>query len=133
MRNFEGKPEKNLRSISMLWPNVEHFVLMNNSENRHIRRYSCNKFFCWPQPSGTEQSTIIILKGVNLTKKDITPEYLGCGDTVSAMRDGRLDGGALPAGVPASAVTDMYASGVRAKLLEVTDKQPDDINHVANS
>ncbi len=41
--------------------------------------------------------------------------------------------GALPAGVPASAVTDMYASGVNAKLLEVTDKQLGDINHIANS
>lgn len=134
VRNFEGKPEKDLRSISMLWPNVEHFVLMDNKvKTGTLEDIRATSFSVGPQASGTEQSTIIILQGVNLTKKDITPEYLGYGDTVSAMRDGRLDGGALPAGVPASAVTDMYASGVSAKLLEVTDKQLDDINHVANS
>lgn len=44
------------------------------------------------------------------------------------MRDGRLDGGITCRCSPA--VTDMYASGVNAKLLEVTDKQLDDINHI---
>ncbi len=44
------------------------------------------------------------------------------------MRDGRLDGGSLPAGVPVSSITDMYASGVNATILEVTDKQMKQIN-----
>lgn len=44
------------------------------------------------------------------------------------MRDGRLDGGSLPAGVPVSSITDMYASGVNATILEVTDKQMEQIN-----
>ena len=49
------------------------------------------------------------------------------------MRDGRLDGGSLPAGIPASAITDMYASGVKAGVLEVTDEQLEAINAVSNS
>src|SRR5699024_12808507 len=37
-------------------------------------------------------------------------------------------GGSLPAGVPVSSITDMYASGVNATILEVTDKQMEQIN-----
>nr|WP_245676240.1 TAXI family TRAP transporter solute-binding subunit [Domibacillus iocasae] len=40
------------------------------------------------------------MEGLNLTKKNINPEYLGYDDTISSMRDGRLDGGSLPAGIP---------------------------------
>ncbi|WP_058909898.1 TAXI family TRAP transporter solute-binding subunit [Entomohabitans teleogrylli] len=134
VRNFAGRPYKDLRSISMLWPNVEHFVLMDNKLNSgNLSDIGATRYSVGPQASGTEQSTMIILQGVQLSKKNIDPEYLGYGDTISAMRDGRLDGGALPAGVPASAVTDMYASGVRARLLDVTDEQLEAINEVANS
>ncbi len=134
VRNFEGRAYKDLRSISMLWPNVEHFALMNSKiKDGTLSDIAKTRFSVGPQASGTEQSTLIILKGVNITKKDISSEHLGYADTISAMRDGRLDGGALPAGVPASAVTDMYASGVPARILDVTDTQLNEINAVANS
>lgn len=134
VRNFEGRPYKDLRSISMLWPNVEHFVLMDNRLKKgDLGDIANTRYSVGPQASGTEQSTIIIMRGISLSKASISPEYLGYGDTVSAMRDGRLDGGALPAGVPASAVTDLYASGVKARLLNVTDEQLAAVNRVANS
>ncbi|WP_237387043.1 TAXI family TRAP transporter solute-binding subunit [Xenorhabdus sp. Sc-CR9] len=134
VRNFENRSYQDLRSISVLWPNVEHFVLLNEKiKDGTLNDISGTRFSVGPQASGTEQSTLIILKGVNLSKQDIQPEYLGYGDTVSAMRDGRLDGGSLPAGIPASAVTDMYASGVPARILNVTDEQLDKINAIANS
>ncbi len=104
-----------LRSISMLWPNVEHFVMQESRvKDGTLNDIAGTRFSVGPQASGTEQSTMIILQGVNLTKKSLSAEYLGYGDTVSAMRDG-LDGGPA-AGVPAAAVTDMYASGVPARI-----------------
>jgi TRAP transporter TAXI family solute receptor len=134
VRNFEGRAYGELRSISMLWPNVEHFVMLEDKvKDGTLNDIAGTRFSVGPQASGTEQSTLIILQGVNLSKKTISPEYLGYGDTVSAMRDGRLDGGALPAGVPAAAVTDMYASGVPSRILDVTDEQMASINAIANS
>ncbi|PHM48713.1 TAXI family TRAP transporter solute-binding subunit [Xenorhabdus sp. KK7.4] len=134
VRNFENRPYQDLRSISVLWPNVEHFVMMDDKiKEGTLNDIANTRFSVGPQASGTEQSTLIILQGVNLSKKSISPEYLGYSDTVSAMRDGRLDGGAIPAGVPASAVTDMYASGVSARILNVTDQQLKQINAIANS
>lgn len=134
VRSFKNHPYQDLRSISVLWPNVEHFVLVDDKvKDGTLNDIAGTRFSVGPQASGTEQSTLIILQGVNLSKQKIHPEYLGYGDTVSAMRDGRLDGGALPAGVPASAVTDMYASGVPARILNVTDEQLKRINAIANS
>lgn len=49
------------------------------------------------------------------------------------MRDGRLDGGSLPAGVPVSSIMDMAASGVKASVLDVTDEQLDSINSIFNT
>ncbi|KIL45811.1 C4-dicarboxylate ABC transporter substrate-binding protein [Jeotgalibacillus soli] len=132
--SFEGKRYEDLRTISMLWPNVEHFVLMNNKiETGTIEDINGMRFSVGPQASGTEQSTVVMMEGLEMTKADISPEYLGYSDTVSAMRDGRLDGGSLPAGIPISAIIDMYASNVQATVLEVTDEQLEAINTVSNS
>ena len=132
--SFEGDQYKDLRAISMLWPNVEHFVLMDKKQKTGtISDIEGTRFSVGPQASGTEQSTLVIMEGMELDKKSINPEYLGYDDTISSMRDGRLDGGSLPAGIPASAVTDMYASGVKAGVLEVTDEQLEAINAVSNS
>lgn len=132
--NFDGNDYKDLRTISMLWPNVEHFVLMNDKiKSGNISDIEGNSFSVGPQASGTEQSTLVIMEALGLTKENITPEYLGYDDTISAMRDGRLDGGSLPAGVPVAAITDMYASGVDASVLEVTDEQLEEINSIFNT
>lgn len=132
--SFEGRPYKDLRSISMLWSNVEHFVLMNKAiETGTIADIDSKSFSVGPQASGTEQSTLVIMEGLGLTKQNIKPEYLGYDDTISAMRDGRLEGGSLPAGVPVSSVMDMAASGVKASVLDVTDEQLESINSIFNT
>ncbi len=126
---YKGEKYDSLRSMSMIWPNVEHFVLKNSEvETGTIADIKGSSFSVGPRASGTEQSTLMMLKGIGQSKKDISPEYLGYEETISSMRDGRLDGGSLPAGVPVSSITDMYASGVNATILEVTDKQMKQIN-----
>ena len=131
---FEGNEYKDLRAIGMIWPNVEHFVLMNSEvDSGDISDIEGNSFSVGPQASGTEQSTMTMMEGIGLDKSNIRPEYLGYDDTISSMRDGRLDGGSLPAGVPVSAITDMLASNLSATILEVTDEQLAQINEVADA
>ncbi|MFD2830638.1 TAXI family TRAP transporter solute-binding subunit [Corticicoccus populi] len=131
---YEGEQFEELRAVGMIWPNVEHFVLMDSEvETGDISDIEGKSFSVGPQASGTEQSTLTMMEGVGLTKENIRPEYLGYDDTISAMRDGRLNGGSLPAGVPVSAITDMYASGVNATVLDVTEAQVEAINSVVNT
>lgn len=131
---FDGNPYDDLRSIAMLWPNVEHFLLADSKvETGNISDIKGNTYSIGPQASGTEESTLIIMQGVGLTTDDIFPEHLGYDAAIAAMRDGRLDGASTPAGVPVSAVMDMYASGYKGTILEITDEQLDDINKVYNT
>lgn len=131
---FEGNEYQDLRAIGMIWPNVEHFVLMNDKvEVGDISDIEGDSFSVGPQASGTEQSTMTMMEGIGMDKSNIRPEYLGYDDTISSMRDGRLDGGSLPAGVPVSAITDMLASNLSATILEVTDEQLAQINEVADA
>lgn len=132
--SFEGNAYKDLRSVAMIWPNVEHFVLKDSEiKTGSIADIEGQTFSVGPQASGTEQSTLVMMEGLGLTKENITPEYLGYDDTISAMRDGRLNGGSLPAGVPVAAITDMYASNVGASILEVTDEQYENITAISNA
>lgn len=129
--NFDGKAYDELRSISMLWPNIEHFVISDDKvDTGTISDIEGTSFSVGPQASGTEQSTLVMMEGVDLAAKDITPEYLEYDDAISAMRDGRLDGASVPAGIPVSSITDMYASGYDGTILEVTDEQLDSINDI---
>ncbi|MEW7001388.1 TAXI family TRAP transporter solute-binding subunit [Serratia ureilytica] len=69
VRNFDGRAYGDLRSISMLWPNVEHFVMLESRvKDGTLNDIVGTRFSVGPQASGTEQSTMIILQGVNLTK-----------------------------------------------------------------
>lgn len=129
--SFEGNQFEDLRSVAMIWPNIEHFVLMDKKKNTGtISDIKGTTFSVGPQASGTEQSTLVMMDGINLSVEDIKPEYLGYDDTISAMRDGRLDGGSVPAGIPVAAVTDMFASGVKASVLDITPEQAKAINDI---
>ncbi|WP_107727516.1 TAXI family TRAP transporter solute-binding subunit [Desmospora activa] len=130
---YDSRPYEDLRSMTMLWPNVEHFVLLNSRiKTGTIADIEGRSFSVGPKASGTEQSTLALMEGIGLTTADISPEHLGYDDTISAIRDGRLEGGSLPAGTPVTAITDMYASGVRADVLDVTDEQLEAINRQNN-
>ncbi|GBF12339.1 MULTISPECIES: TAXI family TRAP transporter solute-binding subunit [Tepidibacillus] len=131
---FEGKKYDGLRSISMLWPNVEHFVLKEElAKTGNILDLKGSNFSVGPQASGTEQSTMVIFEGVGLSKADIKPDYLGYNDAASAIKDGRISGASMPAGTPVAAVTDLYASKAGVKVLEFTDEQLASINKLYNT
>jgi len=127
--SFEGKAYKGLRSIAMLWPNVEHFVLKEDlAKTGNISDLKGSNFSVGPQASGTEQSTLVIFEGIGISKDDIKPDYLGYNDAASAIKDGRITGASMPAGTPVAAVTDLFASKAGTKVLDFTDEQLASIN-----
>lgn len=128
---FEGKKYEGLRSICMLWPNVEHFVVTEEvAKTGNIMDIKGIRMSVGPSGSGTEQSTMVIMEGLGLTIDDITPEYLGYNEAASAMKDGRLQGASMPAGPPVGAVADLYASPIKVKVLECTEENLAGVNSV---
>ncbi|MBZ9559183.1 MULTISPECIES: TAXI family TRAP transporter solute-binding subunit [Modicisalibacter] len=108
------KAYKNLRSVSMLWQNVEHFVvkdaIVDSGTIDDMTNLYGKAFSIGARNSGTEGSGRYILGqlGIEPDKMDIA--YLGYGPSADALQNGTIQGMNIPAGVPASAVTRAYAN-----------------------
>jgi TRAP transporter TAXI family solute receptor len=127
---YKGKPMKELRSITLLWPNVEHFVIYQDKvKTGTITDIKGLKFSIGRAGSGTERSGLTIMSGVGMGRDDVKAEYLGYFESSKAMKDKRIHGANLCAGPPVAAVTDLFATpGMKVKILEFTDKQLKAIN-----
>jgi TRAP transporter TAXI family solute receptor len=125
--NYDGKPRKSLRSISMLWENVEQFVVYNNIATSgnimDMKNLYGKKFSIGKRGSGTLVSgeTILDALGIDHGKMDL--QYLGYTPSSTAMQDGKIDGMNIPSGVPTSAITNAYATigADKIKHLEFSD------------
>ncbi len=126
---YKGKPVKNFRAITMLWENVEHFVLLSKYVKTGTMADLKNlgqKFSIGKRGSGTEGSGRAILAALGMDpEKEMTLEYLTYSPSASAMMDGRIVGANLPAGPPVAAVTQLYAQvgGKNVTVLDFSDEE----------
>ena len=132
---FEGKQQNYIRSITVLWENVEHFVVLDKfaragdmSDMGNIRK---KNFSIGKRGSGTETSGRVILEALGFNPgKDFKLKFLGYNPSASALQNGRIVGMNIPAGPPASAITQAYATigpqGIR--ILEFTDTHIEKVN-----
>lgn len=131
----EGRLEQSgkqteLRSISMLWQNVEHFSirssLVDSGTVEDLKRLERgkNKFSIGSKNSGTEGSGRQILTELNIATDKFNLAYMGYGASASALQNGVIDGMNTPAGVPVNAVTRALAAlQDRLTVLDFTDEQ----------
>ena len=127
---YKGKPYKELRTITMLWPNVEHFVIYKDKvKTGTVTDIKGLRFSIGRAGSGTERSGLTIMEGLGMKREDVKGEYLGYFESAKAMKDRRIEGANLVAGPPVAAVTDVFATpGMKAVILEFTDEQLKQIN-----
>lgn len=122
-------PQKNLRSVSMLWQNVEHYaVLKKFAKTGTISDMVALKgeaMSMGKKNSGTLGSNTVILGNLGVDiEKDYNLIYVGYGPTADALQNGQISGFGIPAGVPASAVTKAMANlGDDMVVLDLTDEQ----------
>ncbi|QFU03117.1 hypothetical protein FIU83_15840 [Halomonas sp. THAF5a] len=127
------KAYKNIRSVSMLWQNVEHFVVRNDLVDTgtidDLAGLYDHGFSIGARNSGTEGSGRQILAGLEIDPERMDLAYLGYSASAEAMQNGNIDGMNIPAGAPASAVTSAFANmGDEISVLEITEDQLARIN-----
>ncbi|PTO54560.1 C4-dicarboxylate ABC transporter substrate-binding protein [Vibrio splendidus] len=120
--------QKQLRSVSMLWQNVEHFIVrsdlaktgtVSDLENLNGKKFSIGK-----KNSGTENSGRQIMQGLSVNPEQFKLAFMGYGGSASALQNGTIDGMNTPAGVPVGAVTQAFAAlGEDIQILSFTDAQ----------
>ncbi|MCP4723618.1 MAG: TAXI family TRAP transporter solute-binding subunit [bacterium] len=133
---YKDNPIKDILSITMLWENVEHFVIKSDlSKNGNIddmKSVTGRNFSIGSRGSGTEVSGREILSKLGFDpQNDFNLQYLGYTPSANAFQDGRIVGMNIPAGPPASAITQVYASAgaEKVRILEFTDDQIATINN----
>ena len=129
-----SSPQTHMRSISALWQNVEHFVLLSElattGEIMDLNNLDGERYVLGARNSGAEQTGRFILEtlGIDYEEK-FNLAYMGYGPTTSAIQDGNIVGMNIPAGAPVSSITQAYALlGDRMTILNWTQETLDKIN-----
>lgn len=127
-------PQTHMRSVTALWQNVEHFVLLSrlatNGEVMDLDNLDGERYVLGARNSGAEQTGRFILEtlGIDYEAK-MNLAYMGYGPTTSAIQDGNIVGMNIPAGAPVSSITQAYALlGDRMTILNWTQASLDKIN-----
>jgi TRAP transporter TAXI family solute receptor len=124
-----SEPQTNLRSVTMLWQNVEQFVVaadkVQTGTVEDIVALKGMSAGMGRQNSGTIGSNRVLLSGLGL---DIDADFelvdAGYGPTADALANGQAVAAGMPAGPPTGAITKLLASNEgKFTILDVTEEQ----------
>ena len=133
-RSTDEPPFAELRSVTALWPNVEHFLIrqrfVDDGTLSDLAALAGRRFSIGARFSGTEGSNRHILQALGLDPdQDFGLVFQGYGASADAFQNQLIDGMNTPAGVPVGAVTrTMAAARGDAVLLSVSEPQLAAIN-----
>ncbi len=123
------EPQQNMRSISMLWQNVEQFVLSNDLVKTgtvsDMLGAKGGSVAMGKENSGTLGSNKVLMEGLGVDiASDFDLVYAGYGPSADALANGQAAGGGFPAGPPTSAITKLMSSnGDKFTILNVTEEE----------
>jgi TRAP transporter TAXI family solute receptor len=124
-----SEPQKNLRSVTMLWQNVEQFLVANEkvksgtvSDLMSLRGQPAGM---GKQNSGTLGSNKVLLSGLGIDiGSDYDLVYAGYGPTADALANGQIVTAGIPSGPPTGAITKlMAANSGKFTILDVTSAE----------
>ena len=124
-----SEPQENLRAVSMLWQNVEHFMIdkekVKDGTVSDIVDLKGESAALGRKNSGTIGSNRVLLEGLGVNlDEDFTLVEGGYGPSAEALGNGQVSLASTPAGAPVGAVTQLLASnGDSVEILDVTDEE----------
>ncbi len=122
-------PQKELRSVTMLWQNVEHFAILADKAKTgtiaDLENLKGERMALGAKNSGTIGSNMFLLGNLGMdAEKDFELVYGGYGPSADALQNGQITGLGIPGGAPTGAITRvMAAMGDKIKILDFTDEQ----------
>ncbi len=122
-------PQRDLRAVTMLWQNVEHFTIhrryVKTGTVADLMDMQGRNMALGPRNSGTLGSNRTLFGGLGIDiDTHYSLAYAGYGPAADALQNGQVAGMSTPAGAPVSAVTRTLATmGNDAVVLDFTDEQ----------
>ncbi len=125
-----SEPQSNMRSITMLWQNVEQFILANDMVSSgtvsDIKSAKGSAVAMGKENSGTLGSNGVLLEGLVGAKIDAYFDlvYAGYGPSADALANGGAVAAGMPSGPPTGAITKLLSTnGDKFSLLNVTEEE----------
>jgi len=121
-----SEPQKNLRSVSMLWQNVEQFVIpagrVSSGTMADLVALKGAAAGMGSKNSGTIGSNRVLLTGLGLDMdNDFDLVFAGYGPTAEALANGQIEAAGIPSGPPTGALTQLFAGNSgKFAILDVT-------------
>ncbi len=121
--------QEDLRSVTMLWQNVEQFVVASDvaatGTMADFTALTGEAMALGRQNSGTIGSNAALLEGLGVDiNTDYELVYAGYGPSAEALQNGQVRGISTPAGVPTGAISNlMAAAGDGVTMLSFTDEE----------
>lgn len=125
----EVGPQEDLRSITMLWQNVEQFVVDSDAATTGTMAdfvaLRGESMALGNQNSGTIGSNRALLAGLGIDiETDYDLVFAGYGPSAEALQNGQVRGISTPAGVPTGAISNLFAAaGDGVTMLSFTEEE----------
>jgi TRAP transporter TAXI family solute receptor len=119
---FTGKPVA-VRTLMILYPNRMHVVSIEGTGINKIADLKGKRVSTGSGGSATEVMAFRVIEAAGLDKdKDMTRERLGVAESVSALKDRKIDAFFWVGGLPTAAVTDLANTpGVKIRMIDHAD------------
>lgn len=124
----EAGPQANMRSIAMLWPNVEHFLLhsslVETGTASDMANLTGRGFSIGARNSGTEHSNKFLFDNYGFDYESWNLVYQGFAPSIDTLINGGIMGVNINSGIGVGTVTRAKAQmGEQITLLSVTDDE----------
>ncbi len=122
-------PQTNMRSVTMLWQNVEQFTMQSKYAKTgtisDLKGVKGKRLALGKKNSGTLGSNSFLMNNLGFNaKEDFDLVYVGYGPSADALQNGQVVAMSTPAGVPTGAVTRAVATmGSKLSFLDFSDAQ----------
>jgi hypothetical protein len=122
---FTGKPVP-VRTLMVLYPNRMHVVSITATGIKKMADLKGKRVSTGSGGSATEVMAFRVIEAAGLDKdKDMTRERLGVAESVSALKDRKIDAFFWVGGLPTAAVTDLANSpGVTIQMIDHAELVP---------
>lgn len=122
---FKGKPVP-VRTLMVLYPNRMHVVTIEGTGINTLKELKGKRVSTGSGGSATEVMAFRVIEAAGLDKdRDITRERLGVAESVSALKDRKIDAFFWVGGLPTAAVTDLASTpNVKIKMIDHADVVP---------
>ncbi len=122
---FAGKPVP-VRTLAVLYPNRMHVVTTTATGIKKVADLKGKRVSTGSGGSATEVMAFRVIEAAGLDKdRDMTRERLGVAESVSALKDRKIDAFFWVGGLPTAAVTDLANSpGVTIQMIDHADLVP---------